>query len=49
MKGYIEKQKLIEALENRTHLEWKLLKILYPMLDVIEDLPSIDTAEVWEE
>ena len=42
MRGHIDKQKAIDALVEFTHLEWKYLKMLYPMLEVLEQLPSAE-------
>ena len=36
----ISRQAAIDALVKLTHLDWKNLKIIHPMLDVFEELPS---------
>ena len=44
----ISRQAAIDALEKRTHLTWEHLKIIYPMLDVLEELPSAERRGRWE-
>lgn len=41
----ISRQAAIDALVKRTHLTWEHLKIIYPMLDVFEKLPSTERNE----
>ena len=40
MNDLTSKQAVIDALEKRTHLEWEYLKIIYPFLDVLEELST---------
>ena len=41
MSDLISRQKTIDALVERTHIDdWESLKILHPMLEVIDNLPS---------
>lgn len=42
----ISRQAAIDALVKRTHLDWEYLKIIHPMLDVFEQLPSVEPEEV---
>ena len=48
MNRLINEDALIDALVKRTHLEWKYLKIINPMLDVFDELPTIDAVPVAE-
>lgn len=41
----ISRQAAIEALTRFTNLSWDKLKIIYPMLTVIEELPSAERLE----
>ena len=38
----IYRQEAIDALVKRTHLPWEDLKILNPMLEVLEQIPSAE-------
>lgn len=42
----ISRQAAIDALVKQTHLTWEHLKITYPMLNVLEKLPSAERREV---
>lgn len=46
----INRQAVINALVERTHFSWETLKKLYPMLEVLEWLPSVqpETCEYWD-
>ena len=43
----ISRQAAIEALTRFTNLSWDKLKIIYPMLTVIEELPSAERRGRW--
>jgi hypothetical protein len=45
----ISRQAAIDALVKRTHLTWEYLKIIYPMLNVLEELPSAERHGRWED
>ena len=40
MSDLISRQEVINALVERTHLNWETMKILHPALGVIDNLPS---------
>lgn len=44
----IYRQAAILALVKRTHLTWESLKIINPMLDVLEELPSAERRGRWD-
>lgn len=44
----ISRQAAIDALVKWTHLTWEHLKIIYPMLNVLEKLPSAETELPFE-
>lgn len=41
MDDLIKRQAAIDAFEKHSHLDWERLKILYPLLEEIEQLPSV--------
>lgn len=41
----ISRQAAIDAFEKHSHLDWERLKILYPLLEEIEQLPSVSTEK----
>ena len=43
----ISRQAAIDALKHFTNLSWDKLKIMYPMLTVIEELPSAERHGRW--
>ena len=43
----ISRQAAIDALTHFTNLSWDKLKIMYPMLTVIEELPSAERRGRW--
>lgn len=47
MSDLISRQAAIEALVKRAHLSWEYLKIINPILDVFEELPSAQTEPQW--
>lgn len=49
MNDLISRQTIIDALVKRTHLTWEYLKIIYPMLNVLEELPSAERHGRWIE
>ena len=48
MDDLISRRAAIDALVKRTHLTWEHLKVIYPMLDVFEELPSAERRGKWE-
>lgn len=48
MDDLISRQAAIDALVKWTHLTWEHLKIIYPMLNVLEELPSAERRGRWE-
>lgn len=44
----ISRQAAIDALVKQTNLTWEHLKIIYPMLNVFEKLPSAERHGHWE-
>ena len=44
MNDYVERQAVIEALENEAHLEWVYLKIAMPLLKTLETIPTADVV-----
>lgn len=48
MSDLISRQAAIDALVKRTHLTWEYLKIIYPMLNVLEELPSAERRGRWK-
>ena len=42
MTDLISRQAEIDAIVEFTHMDWDSLKILYPMLEVIDNLPSAE-------
>lgn len=48
MDDLISRQAAIDALVKWTHLTWEHLKIIYPMLNVLEKLPSAETELPFE-
>ena len=45
MDDLISRQAAIDAFEKHSHLDWERLKILYPLLEEIEQLPSVSTEK----
>lgn len=43
----ISRQAAIDAFEKRTHIDWESLKILHPMFEVLEELPSAERRGRW--
>lgn len=43
----ISRQALIDALTHFTNLSWDKLKIIFPMLTVVEDMPSAERRGRW--
>ena len=39
----ISRQTVIDALVERTHMDWEFLKIIYPMFEVIDNMSSIQS------
>lgn len=37
----VSRQGMIDTFENRTHLNWENLKIIYPALEIVESLPPV--------
>lgn len=44
----ISRRAAIDALVKRTHLTWERLKIVDPMLNVLEELPSAERHGRWD-
>ena len=44
MAEYISRQAVIDALENKAHLEWKYLRIAMPLLKTLETIPTADVV-----
>ena len=41
----ISRQDVIDAFEKRANIDWERLKVLYPLLEEIEQLPSVSTEK----
>jgi rubrerythrin len=41
MSDLINRQDVINSIVERTHMDWESMKTLHPMLEVIENLPSV--------
>lgn len=49
MSDFISRQAAIDVLTHFTNLSWDKLKIMYPMLTMIEELPSAERHGRWNE
>lgn len=47
MSDFISRQAAIDVLTHFTNLSWDKLKIMYPMLTMIEELPSAERHGRW--
>lgn len=43
----ISRQAEIDALVERTHIDWESMKIMHPALEVIDNLPSAEKRGKW--